>query len=312
MTAIAHTLSDARTAHDRLGRPMTVSVFRSLSQVEALWRGMEAEPGCVGTPYQRFDWVAAFSDAVPGEKAAPGASDLRILVLRDAEGAPQALIPLRIALRRGVRVAGVIGDKHANFHMPLFASPSAASRPEEIEAALVRAGREAGIDVFALDHQPRFWNGIANPLAEKGQPCASDAYGLMLGPDVDATIRRAFDGEARKKLRSKERKLAEVVGPVAYRRADSAEEATAILDAFYVQKAARFAAMGIADPYADAAIRHGLSRAASPGAAGPAIEVHALVAERTGRVLSTFIGAVDRNRFSGMCNSFDADPSVSR
>ena len=48
-----------------------------------------------------------------------------------------------------------------------------------------------------------------------------------------------------------------------------------------------------------------------PGAA-PAIEVHALVASESGRILATFGGAVDGARFCGMWTSFDTDPELGR
>ena len=315
MTAIARTISDTDIRPDRTGAVLSAEAFRDLSSVEALWRNLESSADSVGTPYQRFDWVAAF--VASAGRVSGSQPDLRILVLRDAAGHPQVLLPTRLIRKHGVAVAQVIGDRHANFHMPLFATRSAAAwAPEAFETALVQAGSRAGIDVFALDHQPRFWNGVPNPLGANGERCASDAYGLLLGPDSETTLRRAFSGDARKKLRAKERKLAELVGPVSCRQASDPLEVRAYLDAFHAQKSARFAEMGIANPYADAAIRECLVRAAHLGnggnGSGPAIEVHALVATQTNRILATFIGAVDRDRFSGMCNSFDGDPEVSR
>lgn len=294
---------------------MTAEVFTDLASVEALWRNLEAGRDCVGTPYQRFDWVAAFVGS--GRETAGMRSSLRIIVLRDVAGHAQALLPMHVTRRYGVMVASVIGAKHANFHMPLFASRTAISRPAQaFETALAQAGRSAGIDVFALDHQPRNWDGLVNPIASNGQRCASDAYGLQLGPDADTTHRTTFKGEARKKLRSKERKLCEVVGPIAYRQMEDPLEVSAVLEAFGAQKAARFTEMGIANPYADSAIQDFLLRAARCGGGaqggGPGIEIHALIATASGRILATFIGAVDRYRFSGMCNSFDADPEISR
>lgn len=314
MTAIAQNISDTGFVRDHSGAYLTAEVFSDLASVEVLWRNLEAGRDCVGTPYQRFDWVAAFVGSAHGTVGME--SSLRIMVLRDAAGHALALLPTHVTRKHGIVVASVIGDKHANFHMPLFASRNAAWSSQAFEAALTRAGRSAGIDVFALDHQPRFWDGLANPIAANGQRCASDAYGLQLGPDSEATRRRAFSGDARKKLRAKERKLIEAVGPVNYRQAESPSQVSAILEAFCVQKAARFTEKGIANPYADAAIRDFLVQAASGGnktsGSEQAIEIHALTAARSDRILATFIGAVDRDRFSGMCNSFDADPEISR
>lgn len=312
MASLAQDLTGADMIRDRMRGQLKVEVFHDLASAEALWRGLETAPDAVATPYQRFDWVSAY---VAGMQAA---ESLRIMVLRDAAGRPLALLPLQVSRMRGLAVARVIGAKHANYHMPLYASRQAAGlSAEELEAALVRAGRAAGIDAYALDHQPRFWDGIANPLGARGSPCASDAYGLMLGPDPEATVKRAFSADARKKLRAKERKLVEAHGPVAYATATTPEAIAAILAAFHTQKRTRFAAMGIANPYADAGVGRFIAKAviaetAAGGEARPAIELHALSATDTGRILATFGGAVNGDRFSGMWTSFESDPEIGR
>ncbi|GEO99596.1 GNAT family N-acetyltransferase [Methylobacterium haplocladii] len=307
MAVLVRDLTGADMIRDRMRGNLTAEVFADLESVEALWRGMESAPAAVSTPYQRFDWVAAY---VAGTHSAEA---LRIMVLRDAAGRPMALLPLQVSRVRGVSVARVIGAKHANYHMPVYASrQSAGLSAEELDASLVLAAREARIDAYAFDHQPRFWDGIANPLSARGKPCASDAYGLMLGPDADATVKRAFSGDARKKLRGKERKLVEAHGTVEYRSATTPEDRSAILDAFYEQKRIRFAALGIANPYADEAIRRFIAEATTGSAGRPAIELHALIAKESGRIFATFGGAVNDNRFSGMWTSFDPDPAIGR
>ncbi|KQP06035.1 acyl-CoA acyltransferase [Methylobacterium sp. Leaf99] len=287
---------------------LTTEVFSDLASVEALWRGLEADPAVLATPYQRFDWVSAYARAEPG-------TDVRVLVVRDASGRPQVLIPCHVTREHGLRVARVVGAKHANYHMPVFASRAAASlQPADLAEQLRAAARGAGIDAYAFSHQPRFWDGAANPLCFRSEPSPSDAYGLLLGPDAESTVRRVFSGDARKKLRSKEKKLVETFGPVAYRVARTDAEVTAYLDAFYAQKASRFAAMGIPNPYADAAVRAFIAAGAGRDARSdaPAIEVAALVATESGRVFAVFAGAVDAARYSGMMTSFDQDPSVGR
>ncbi|MFK5597757.1 GNAT family N-acetyltransferase [Methylobacterium sp. HMF5984] len=284
---------------------LTAEVFTDLDAVEALWRGLEADPACLATPYQRFAWVRAYA----GAAAAPGA--LRIVVLRDAAGRPRILLPLAVERRRGIAIARTLGGDHANYHLPLFAARDAAAVPaEDVIAALGLVGRAAGIDVYALGHQPRTWDGAVNPLAIRGEAAPSDGYGMMLGPDPESTLKRAFSADARKKLRSKEKRLVEAHGALAYRKAADGAEAARFLSAFYAQKAARFAAMGIADPYADPAIRAFLT--AATAGENPAVEIHALMLEATGRVLATFGGAVDGARYSGMMTAFDADPEIAR
>ena len=291
---------DART-----GGALIAEIIPDLAAAEALWRRLETDPASLQTPYQRFDWTSAYLRATGHLDTA------RVAVLRDAAGRARILLPLTLQRRLGVCVAQTIGDTHANYHMPLFATRDAAATPQdEIVAALIRAGRQAGIDVYALRHQPRMWEAVANPLAAGAEPEASDAYGLMLGPDPEATVRRVFSADARKKLRSKEKRLVETKGAIVYRRAETAEEAARFLAAFYAQKSARFAGMGIANPYAAPSIQAFLAEAAS--GAHPALELHALCLAESGRVLATFGGAVNDRRFSGMMTAFDADPEIAR
>lgn len=315
MTALVQDMTGAAMTRDRPRQGLTAETYGDLASVEPLWRQLEADPAVLATPYQRFDWIAAYMRVGHGADASERGGTLRVMVMRDGAGRPRMLMPLKVSARRGLRIARVVGGKHANFHMPLFASREAAAiRPEDMFAALVLAGRAAGIDAYAFDHQPRFWDGAANPLSAKGFPCASDAYGLLLGPDPEGTVRRAYSGDARKKLRAKERKLVEALGPVAYGRATSPEAIAAALEAFYVQKAARSAAMGISDVYAHSAVQRFLSAgtAVEAGADTAPIEVHTLVATGNGRTLATFGGAVDGKRFSGMWTSFDPDPELAR
>lgn len=284
---------------------LRAEILPGLAEVEDLWRCLEARKGILSTPYQRFAWVSAYVAALPDP------SGIRVLVVRDAAGRARLLLPLCLRRSFGVWTARVVGGAQANFHLPLFADPEvAALAPETLRRALRKAGRTAGIDVFLLGSQPRHWDGIPNPLAVGADAAPSDAYGMRLGPDPETSLRRAFSADARKKLRAKERRLTESLGPLAYVRAETAEARAAFLAAFHAQKAARLAAQGLRDPYADPAIRAFLERAA----AGPdaAIEIHALVASRTGRVLATFGGAVDVLRYSGMFTAFDADPDIAR
>jgi CelD/BcsL family acetyltransferase involved in cellulose biosynthesis len=127
----------------------------------------------------------------------------------------------------------------------------------------------------------------------------------------DATTKRAFGAETRKKLRSKERKLKEL-GEVRHVIAAEPDMVERVLTSFFAQKRERFQHLGIANPFDELAtqafLRAGCLAGLSDGA--PAIELHALMAGE--EIVATFGGAVDETRFCGMFNSFDSRPETAR
>jgi CelD/BcsL family acetyltransferase involved in cellulose biosynthesis len=93
---------------------VSFEAFHDLAAVEPLWRTMEAEG--VGSPYQRFDWVRAYIEAL----AAHETFEPRIVLLRDAADRPLLLLPLAVRRRYGFLIASLIGGKQANYHLPLM------------------------------------------------------------------------------------------------------------------------------------------------------------------------------------------------
>ena len=282
--------------------PLTTAAF--IARVEpdpldpALWEAVEA-----GTPYQRLDWVRAYADAFAG----PEGFALEVVTLRCRAGRVAALLPLAVGRRHGIRVGAILGGRHANFHLP----PADAAAGAALPACLAEIGRRLGVDALLFTNVPRTWNGRKVPLATLGRPSPSSGHELALQGTGEATLTAALSKDARKKLRQKERYLAEL-GPVRHLVAGTPAEVDAVLAAFFAQKAERFAELGIADPFASPAARTFLRDACVSGleAGRPAVELHALLAGE--RVVAAFGAAVDERRCSGMFISFNADPAFAR
>lgn len=287
------------------GRTFTVETFDEPAHIEALWRDLQDKG--VSSPYQRYDWVRAYVDSCARvEGFAP-----RILVFRDASGRAVLLLPLAVRRQRGLCVARLIGGKQANFGLGVW-TPEAAPSPLELKALLRDIGaRQLGLDAYLFSNLPLSWRGVANPLAGDGLPSPSDGYRLSLDRDAEATTKRAFGADTRKKLRAKERKLKEL-GEVRHVIAASPDVVERVLTSFFEQKRERFQHLGIPNPFDDEAtqafVRAGCLAGLSGGA--PAIELHALMAGE--KCVATFGGAVDRMRFCGMFNSFDTSPDTAR
>ena len=122
---------DSRTAQaghwSKASRLAAVDIVTDLGQAEAVWRELESRH-LTHTPYQRFDFLAAWQRQVGArEGAAPC-----IAVAYDAERRPLALLPLASFRKYGVHVASFMGGKHATFNMALwdrdFAASASASR----------------------------------------------------------------------------------------------------------------------------------------------------------------------------------------
>lgn len=293
--------AEARPWH-RLGASSDIAAL------EADWRALEAD--ALVTPYQAYDWVRPFVETIGRAEG----MEFRFVRVEDQHGELLAVFPLVITRRLGTRFAEFIGGKHANYHMALYrrdfaeALDAAATQSllKEIGAAL------GGIDALFLINQPTDWQGIANPPARlaAGQS-PSRAYKLALEPgDGEATLRRSMSKHARKKMTTKRNRFAEF-GPSELVRAESEAEIGRVLDAFLAQKAARFAQMGVPDPFAPPAIRSFL-RTGAIGRPGrpPVIELYSL--DLAGRSVATYVGAVQDKRFSGMATSFDLASETAR
>lgn len=279
-----------------------------LAALEANWRALEAD--ALVTPYQAYDWIRPFATTIGRAEG----MDFHFVRVEDGQGALLALFPLVVTRRLGTRFAEFIGGKHANYHMALY-------RPDFAEALDATAAQQllkeigaaiGGIDALFLINQPTAWQGIANPPARlaAGQS-PSRAYKLALEPgDCDGTLRRSMSKHARKKMTTKRNRFAEF-GPSELVRAHSDAEIGRVLDAFLAQKAARFAQLGLPDPFATPAIRAFLREGALAQAGrSPAIELYSL--DLSGRSVATYVGAVQGKRFSGMATSFDLGSEAAR
>jgi CelD/BcsL family acetyltransferase involved in cellulose biosynthesis len=310
LVALSHTtdLRQHATAESTRGPSIArVSVYQTLADAEPVWRLFQ-DSG-LSTPYQRFEWTIDFAETIGRSEGA------RILAVcgQDERGTPAVLLPLALNRSRGLRIATMVGGKHANYHMPLF-MPSATSMQTGAVKRFLRLTAQAvgGVDAFAFTNQPVEWQRTPNPFARLGgQPSPSNGYKLELNFDGAKIIERILSGESRKKLRKKEKRLSEI-GPLTYARATSSTEVAAVLEAFFAQKAMRFEGTGIDNPFADPAAVSFVRRACLDGvdSGSPPIELYSL---RAGdKIIATFAGAADRQRFCGMFNSYDMSPEVSR
>jgi len=152
-----------------------------------------------------------------------------------------------------------------------------------------------------LTNQPLTWAGATNPFALlPRQASASFGYSGALVPDFEALLRARTNAAARKKMRKKERTLAEL-GAVRFERVTGDEAIRHVLDVFFKQKAARMRAMGASDAFAEPGVRRFIEAGTASRDGDALIELYALSVDDI--VVATMGGITGGGRFCAMFNS---------
>lgn len=276
-----------------------VDIFHDLAAAEATWRSFET-PAHSFTPYQRFDFLAAWQRQV-GER-----EGLRpfIVVAHDSERRPLLLLPLVIEARLGIHCASFMGGKHATFNMGLCDKDFAANATEADIAALTASiASRSRVDALVLSQQPLRWQDVPNPLTLlPHQPSVNDCPLLVIEPGAaPATL---ISNSFRRRLKGKERKLQPLPG-YRYHVASESGEICRLLDWFFRVKPQRMAEQKLPNVFAEPGVEQFVRTACLTPLAdgqGHAIDIHAL--ECDDEVIAIFAGVADGHRFSMMFNTY--------
>jgi CelD/BcsL family acetyltransferase involved in cellulose biosynthesis len=301
------------------GRPAGVNrhaAARSLTRIavhenpaDALpaWRELEAV--APASAYQTYKWLAPWIETIG---RARGVCPM-IVVCHGVNDLPVALFPFGIVQRGNIRLVNFLGGRDSNLNLGLI-RPHIKLDQSDIESLLHIAAHNARLkpDAFVLVNQPLSWEGVANPLAQlPHQRSPSEFHRATLGPNGADFVNERLSGDARRKLRSKRKKLAEM-GAVSHIMAKTPDDVTRIIDAFFVQKLERFRQKNLSSDFDAPETRQFLVRACLDGLASgnPTIELHALVSGS--RIVAVYAGTTHRGQFHAMINSFDPDPEIAR
>lgn len=284
-----------------------VEVSREPAAVLAVWEELEAiaPVSIYQTRAFLIPWLETLGAA---RKIAP-----LFIAAKNHDGAPVMLLCLGIRAVGPLRIASFLGDKAANFDMPLW-RPDVAWTRKDLEALLHHAVSllgPAAPDVFALREQPLEWRGIRNPIALlPHQPSPNVVPAAKLEADSKRYFASRLSSNARRKLRQHEARLTHLLGRVALIRNDTAARADAILGAFFAQRTVRFRQQGINADYSDPAMQAFWTRLARPSSTPAALEFYGLSAG--GTIIATAAGATHGGHFSGAVNSIDTRPEIAR
>jgi CelD/BcsL family acetyltransferase involved in cellulose biosynthesis len=276
-----------------------VAIYDDMEAAEAPWRALEGS-GSLATPYQGYDFLNHWQAHLG---AGAGVAPAIVTAFNQAK-VPLFLLPLGSRRVGPIRALEFLGGKHANFNMGLWRRDVAASiGAPELRRVLRQLGNSA--DLLMLTAQPLTWDGATNPLALlPHQRSVNAGFSCALIPDFDALFRARTNSATRKKMRKKERALADM-GEVRFERAGDDRQVRRILDAFFKQKSARMRLLGLPDVFADPGVRRFIAAASEPagGRAAP-IELYALSVDDM--IVATMGGIVSGGRFCAMFNSIQA------
>ncbi|QAY95896.1 hypothetical protein CWB41_09275 [Methylovirgula ligni] len=284
-----------------------VEVFRDVAAVHDIWEELEtaAPVSIYQTRAFLIPWIETLGTA---QKIAP-----LFIAAKDRDGRPVLLLCLGIKTAGPLRIGRFLGEKATNFDMPLC-RPGVVWTRADIEELLRAAAAKLGgaaPDVFALRDQPFEWSGFCNPLALlPHQPSPHVVLSTRLESDSGKFLASKLSGNARRQLRVKEARLAELLGPVELIANDTPARADAILTAFFAQRIVRFHDHDIDADFSDPAMQTFWTRLGRPAATAAAVEFYALTAG--GRIVATIAGATHAGCFSFAVNSIDTDPEIAR
>lgn len=259
---------------------ITISVHADMDEIEAEWRVLDGSSG--NSLHQSFDWCAAWTKTHGSE----------LLIVRGAAGRePLFLLPFEIERGRLFRAARLIGSEHSNLNTGLFGPGIDNAPAAELTATLTGGiGRQLRrfADVIVFDRTPQIWRGAPHPLAAlAGIENPNASFQLPLLGTIEHTLAQINAKRRRKKMRISERRLAEI-GGYDYVIARETQEAHALLETFFRQKAARFETLGLPDAFRDAETRAFFHALIDAGAPEPLLELNAirLRGEYAGRILA--------------------------
>jgi CelD/BcsL family acetyltransferase involved in cellulose biosynthesis len=269
------------------------------AEVEAEWRALETN--AFGTLFTTYDWLSSWYRLVGRPRGYRA-----LIVVGEIDGEPAFLLPLALTRKaKGLLTIGrFLGDFHGNQNSGLWRKDILAGiHMHSLHKALVELGYTHGIDLFDLKYIPATIDERIHPLIDQHAiESLNSVHSFALEPAFEKVYRTRRSGSARKKLRAKERKLAET-GEVRIERARDAATAIRFLDALVEQRSARQASHGIPNVFhhadAHAFLQDQLLQAMEEGS--DRFMIHALLVD--GVVRATYLSGLRFERFHAYTNS---------
>lgn len=231
--------------------PLNLSIHAGFEAVEALWRRFERVADC--TPYQTFDWLAAWQRHVG---VRDGARPV-IALAAFADGEPAFLLPLAVEPSCASRRLCWLGQDLNDYNAPLLAQSFSQRVTAECFLAAwrelqARLQREPALryDWIELEKMPPLVGGQANPLCQLATAAnPSGAHATALGSDWKQYYADKRSSATRRRDRIKRKHLS-AFGAVDFATDTASSNVMRTLQILMQQKMRHFAQRGIADMFA--------------------------------------------------------------
>lgn len=236
----------------------TVTVTDRLSDVEGAWRQLEADG--IDSPGQSFDMISAWTEAFD---IAP--SKQLYLVGSDGDQ-PVILLPLRRTQRLGVDMVTWFTGSHVGCNGPLLDKARLGVMEPAARLALWQSlfAQIADADLAFLPDMRAPMGVETDLMAGIGAFIAGDT--LYRAEFVDwAQCDQSQRNRSRRKHDKQHAAKLAAIGEVTCQELDSGDATTDVLETMFAQRAARFSAQGISNPFEDETVQRFYQRAFAGG-----------------------------------------------
>ncbi len=227
---------------------LTVRVAHRIDDVADTWARLEAAQ--IESPGQS----SAFTRAWVAALGIPEAD--QFYVTAELDGEPVALLPLWRRKRRGIRLLSWFPGPNVGCNAPLVDAERLALLGSVERAALWSSllATLEGADLVYLKSVPKFLVDGVDVFAELGESVEAETLYRAEFTNWDEANTTQRSKSRRKHDRQQGERL-EALGQVAFEEVRGTPEALPILDVMFRQRAARFVAMGVPDPFTEPGIR---------------------------------------------------------
>jgi CelD/BcsL family acetyltransferase involved in cellulose biosynthesis len=291
-----------RAIRSRVAAPpsVTVALSQDIEEVEATWRLLAAEG--IESPGQSYDFIRLWIEA----RKIPARDQL--FVVASSNGLPMALLPLWRQRQWGGSVYSWFPGSHVGCNAPLLDRHRFAVMPPAERAAFWQAvGRGiSGADLVYLPAVPQAAAGLENPFAGLGRAVAGETlYRAAFSSFAEADAMQRSKSR-RKHDRQQGEKLA-CMGELSFEAVRPGVATRPIVDEMFRQRAARFAVMGVRDPFAAPDVARFYRETLAPGSQVGA-RLHLMRLE--GRIVAVRYSIAAGDRLFCMVSAMSDDPAI--